>query len=467
MTDSPTKATSLSFLDELRWRGMFKDCTHTDALGEHLADPGKNPRKAYAGFDPTADSLTIGNLVPIMMLVHFARAGHTPVVLMGGGTGLIGDPSGKSAERMLMTDDTVRAHIEAQKPIFENVFRGAGLASPVVVNNADWISKLSAIELLRDVGKHFSVNQMMAKESVRERLHNRDQGISYTEFSYMILQAYDFAHLYEHEGVTFQMGGSDQYGNITAGCDLIRRRVESQAESEYVKEHGKTIDAAAREDGVASIAYEGRWYGLTCPLVAKADGGKFGKTETGAVWLTAARTSPYAMYQFWLNTTDEDVVRFLKLFTLLSRERIEEIERAHADEPHKREAQKILAMEATSLVHSPAEAQAAASAGRALFSGEIDALTLDLLEQVFAELPSSDHAKASLEGDGVDLVEVLIETSLAKSKREAREFIANGSVAVNGHKVAKDARLTASDLLHERVIALRRGKKAWHLTRWS
>ncbi len=533
MTENAANITTIDFLDELRWRGLLKDCTDEAGLAEHLGDPGASRRLAYAGFDPTADSLTIGNLVPIMMLVHFARAGHTPVVLMGGGTGLIGDPSGKSAERQLMTDKTVAAHVNAQRPIFENVFRGAGLQPPRIVNNADWLTRMSAIELLRDVGKHFSVNQMMAKESVRERLTNREQGISYTEFSYMILQAYDFLHLFEHERVTIQMGGSDQYGNITAGTDLIRRergavvldamreidalgQVSGRLEMKELPDIAGEIRSGLRD--ISDQAPLGEWsaraystlsglvghwqtqipkvnqtlanvlrnavatftaiarrlhphtsdcFGLTAPLVAKADGGKFGKTEEGAIWLSAPKTTAYAMYQFWLNTSDADAVKFLKLFTLLSREEIEAIERAHEAEPHRREAQKILAMEATSLIHGKQQAEAAERAGRALFSGELADLSLDLLEQVFAGVASSEHDRAGLAGEGASLVDVLSETSLAKSKREAREFLGNGSVSVNGVKVTDEARLTEADLLHGKLIAIRRGKKAWHLTRWA
>ena len=467
MPENAIKSTTTDFLDELRWRGLLKDCTDEPGLSQHLGEPSTSPRLAYAGFDPTADSLTIGNLVPIMMLVHFARAGHRPVVLMGGGTGLIGDPSGKSAERQLMTDDRVAAHVNAQRPIFENVFEGAGLTPPRIVNNADWLTKMSAIELLRDVGKHFSVNQMMAKESVRERLNNREQGISYTEFSYMILQAYDFLHLFEHESVTIQMGGSDQYGNITAGADLIRRTVERRAEDRFEAEHGRSLDEAAMTDGVSSAAYSERWFGLTAPLVAKADGAKFGKTEEGAIWLSAPKTTAYAMYQFWLNTSDADAIKFLKLFTLLSRGEIEAIDRKHEAEPHKREAQKVLAMEATSLIHGKSEAEAAERAGRALFSGEVSQRSLDLREQVFAGVASSEHDRSQLAGDGVSLNDVLSETSLAKSKREARAILANGSVSVNGVKATGEGRLTETDLLHGKLIAIRRGKKAWHLTRWA
>ncbi len=432
---------TIDFLNELKWRGLLHQCTDEEKLRAHLES---GTRICYAGFDPTADSLTIGNLVPIMMLVHFARAGHTPTVLMGGGTGLIGDPSGKSAERQLMTKETVEGNVASQRRIFEGVFEGAGMKPPSIVNNADWLCELSYIDVLRDVGKYFSVNMMIQKESVKERLHNREQGISYTEFSYMILQAYDFAHLFTDSSITVQLGGSDQWGNIVAGADLIRRMNASEGE----------------ESGVET-------FGLTCPLVTKSDGGKFGKTESGAVWLTRERTSPYAMYQFWLNTSDEDVVRFLKLFTLLTEEEINDLEQSHKDNPGAREAHRALAHHATTLVHGEAEAVQAAEAAKALFSGEVSALPRDLLLELFAEVPSSDHARSDLDGEGASLIDILVETGLAQSKRQAREFLGNGSVSVNGEKKGVDDTLTASSLLHNELIAIRRGKKSWHVTRWK
>ncbi len=448
---------TIDFLEELRWRGLIHQCTDEDGLTGHL---GSDSRRAYAGFDPTADSLTIGNLVPIMCLVHFARAGHEPIVLMGGGTGLIGDPSGKSDERTLMTDATVKKNIFRQQRIFEAVFAGAGLASPTIVNNADWLCGLSFVEALRDIGKHFSVNMMIQKESVKERLHNREQGISYTEFSYMILQAYDFAVLKLHWAketslngpVTVQLGGSDQWGNIVAGMDLVRRMVFFTYSTE--QQHEKMQEKALT-------------FGLTCPLVTKADGGKFGKTETGAIWLTRERTSPYAMYQFWLNVSDEDVVKFLKLFTLLDKGAIEALAKSHTEKPGMREAHRALAHHATALLHGEDEALAAANAAKALFSGAVAELPKDLLEEVLAEVPSSEHAQSALEGEGAAVLDILLDTKLAKSKREAREFLTNGSVSVNGNKVGLEDRLTTTDLLHGEMIALRRGKKAWHVTRWG
>src|SRR5262245_18461421 len=272
------------FLAELAWRRLIAQCTNEPGLREHLA---AGTRRAYIGFDPTADSLTVGNLVPITLLAHFQRAGHVPVVVAGGGTGLIGDPSGKSAERMLQTREQVAANVESQKKIYERVldFSPAAKNRAVLVNNIDWLAPLGYLDALRDIGKHFSVNMMIQKESVRERLHARDQGISYTEFSYMILQAYDFLHLFEKQGVALQMGGSDQWGNIVAGLDLIRRVRAGQSGQ-------GTADGGHPERDAA--------FGLTTPLITKSDGGKFGKSEEGSVWLTADRTSPYAFYQFWL-----------------------------------------------------------------------------------------------------------------------------------------------------------------------
>ncbi len=440
------------FLSELKWRGLFHQCTNEEALRAHLAS---GRRRAYVGFDPTADSLTIGNLVPTMMLVHFQRCGHQPVVVMGGGTGLIGDPSGKSAERQLLSREQVEANVNSQRRIFERLLNfdepepHRGLPGPaVLMNNIVWLRELSFLDVLRDVGKHFSVNAMIQKDSVRERLQARDQGISYTEFSYMILQAFDFLHLYEHQGVTLQMGGSDQWGNIVAGADLIRRHA------------GSTLDSST-PGHLDTLSF-----GLTAPLVTKSDGGKFGKTESGAIWLTRERTSPYAYYQFWLNAADADAPKFLRFFTLLSKEQIEALEAAHAKDPGGREMHRALAREATTLLHGKAEADMAERAARALFSGEIAGLPESTLTEALSSAPATDHDKAQLTA-GVSLLDLLPQTSLAKSKSEAREFLASGSVSINGLKAAADKKLTAADLLHGKLIALRRGKKSWHLTRWN
>jgi tyrosyl-tRNA synthetase len=429
------------FLEELRWRGLLHQCTDETGLAAWLAG---GRRRAYVGFDPTADSLTIGNLVPIMMLVHLQRAGHEPVVVMGGGTGLIGDPSGKSAERQLMTPERVCANVEAQRSIFRRVWQGAGLGGePPIRNNLDWLGKLSYLDALRDIGKHFSVNMMIQKDSVRERLTARDQGISYTEFSYMILQSYDFWRLFRDEHVAIQMGGSDQWGNIVAGADLIRR-------------------TAADEGRGAEPAF-----GLTAPLVTKADGGKFGKTESGAIWLSPHRTSPYAYYQFWRNAADADVVGFLKIFTLLPRERIQALADEHAANPGPAEAKRVLAFEATRLLHGEDEARAAERAAAALFSGDIAGLPASTLEEALASAPSSDHDKALLAGEGAPILDLLSLTTLVKSKSEARQFLSSGAITVNGKPVDGSYRVTAADMLNGRLIALRRGKKAWHLTRWA
>lgn len=445
----------IDFIDELKWRGLFHQCTDEAALRAHLAD---GPRRAYAGFDPTADSLTIGNLVPIMLLLHVARAGHEPVVVMGGGTGLIGDPSGKSAERQLLTEERVRANVEAQKPIFERVFRHAAEAtppaggtavpqaphaprSPLLLNNLDWLGRLGYLDVLRDIGKHFSVNMMIQKDSVRERLTARDQGISYTEFSYMVLQSYDFLRLFSDHHVTLQVGGSDQWGNIVAGCDLIRR-----------------VHAAAT-------------FGLTAPLVTRADGGKFGKTESGAVWLTPERTTPYAFFQFWLNTTDADVGRFLRLFTLLDRATIEALEARHAREAAAREAQRVLAREVTTLVHGRDEATKAEAAGKALFgrgtggTGSRD--DFEALVESLDNLPSREIDRASLRGEGLAILDAIAVPPIAASKREAREHLGAGAISVNGERVGIEYRLTTKDLLRGGVIAIRRGKKTWLLLRAS
>ncbi len=425
-------------LDDLKYRAQVHQCTDEAALRKHLS----TPRKVYCGFDPTADSLTIGNLVSIMGLKRFQMAGHTPIVVMGGGTGMIGDPSGKSAERQLQTLETVAANVKSQERIFRALLDFTGPNAAVIVNNVDWLGKLNYIELLRDIGKHFSVNEMIKRDSVRDRIA-REHGISYTEFSYVILQAYDYLHLFREMGVTLQIGGSDQWGNIVSGSDLIRRLADDGA-------------------GVRAESHA-----LTWPLITKADGTKFGKTESGAVWLTADRTSPYAFHQFWLNAADADVVKFLKTFTVFPHAQIEALAAAHAADPGRREAHKALADHMTQMLHGPDELARAKAAGEALFSGDVASLDLGTLTEVFASAPSSTHAKAELAGDGLPLADLLAQTTLAKSKREAREHLAAGAVSLNGEKVGPDDRLTTSRLLHASLALFRRGKKAWHVTRWT
>jgi tyrosyl-tRNA synthetase len=431
----------MSFLEELKWRGLLKDRTAGVELDEHLdLSRERKVRTAYCGFDPTADSLHIGNLLPLSLLKRFQLAGHRPIVLMGGGTGLIGDPSGKDSERTLQTREQVDANVAAQRKVIERFldFSGSGPSSAKLVNNIDWLGKLGFLEVLRDVGKHFSVNAMIQRDSVRTRLESREQGISYTEFSYMLLQAYDFLHLYQHEGCTLQMAGSDQYGNIVSGIDLIRR---------------STGDHHA--------------FGVTAPLLTRSDGKKFGKSEKGAIWLSPERTSPYAFYQFWINAEDSDVGSLLNWYTFLPKEEIFAIMEAHGKAPHERGAQRALAREMTRLVHGQEELSAAEAASQALFTGDVRKLDARLLAEVFADVPHSEHDKAQLEGEGAGLLDLLTQTTLAQSKREARQFLESGAVLINGEKADLTRKLRSDDLLHGSAILLRRGKKNWHVTRWK
>lgn len=439
-------ATSLPFLDELKWRGLLHQTTAGDELVKHLAKLG---RVTYCGFDPTSESLTIGNFIQIKLLMHWQQAGHKPIVLMGGGTGLIGDPSGKDAERQMCSPEQVEANVAGQRRIFERLldFNPKKPNAAVIVNNADWLTRLGFIEVLRDIGKYFSVNTMIQKESVKERLHNREQGISYTEFSYMVLQAYDFLHLRRTMNCTVQTAGSDQYGNIVAGIDLIRREFGPAGEG-------------------------GQAFGITSPLVKSASGKKIGKTEKGAVWLTADRTSPYAFYQYWINVEDQDAGSYLRWFTMMNQDQVEDITRQHEAAPHLRIAQRELARSMTRLIHGETELSRVEAASQALFSGggggDVRGLDEALLDEVFADVPHSSHARSALDGQGVALAELLPQTSLATSKREAREFISSGAISINGTKVDNgDRKLTTADLLHGRTILLKRGKKQWHATKWT
>lgn len=435
-----------TLLNELEWRGQLYQATDRDALQAHLdaADKAAGGRAVYCGFDPTADSLTIGNLVPIMLLRRFQKHGHTPVVIMGGGTGLIGDPSGKDDERRLLGPDDVAANIARQRLIFESLldFDASKPNAARIVNNHDWLGKISFIEALRDIGKHFSVNQMIQRDTVRKRLEDREHGISYTEFSYMLLQAYDYLHLFREMGVTIQAAGSDQWGNIVSGVDLIRR-IEG-------------LD----DDGNA------RSFGLTAPLLVKSDGGKFGKTEKGAIWLSAERTSPYAYYQFWINADDADALNYLRIFTDLPKDQIDALEERHAEAPHQREAQKTVAREATRTLHGAEALARAEAATDALFSGDVTGLDLATLREVFADVPHSDHDKADI-GPGMPMLDLVAGTSLVKSRREAKEFLASGAITLNGEKVGIDDAITTERLLHGQIALLRRGKKSWHVTRWA
>ncbi|MFO0325693.1 MAG: tyrosine--tRNA ligase [Burkholderiales bacterium] len=418
-------------LQDLHARGLIAQTTDAAELDALLQ---KESITLYAGFDPTADSLHVGSLVPVLTLRRFQQAGHKPIALVGGATGMIGDPSFKVAERKLLTTDVINdwvAKIRAQVMPYLNFERNT---AAIMTNNHDWLVCIGALEFLRDIGKHFSVNAMIKKESVQQRIARDDQGISFTEFSYSLLQGYDFAELYKRHNCVLQIGGSDQWGNITAGTDLTRRLHRAQV------------------------------YGLTLPLVVKADGTKFGKTESGTIWLDAKRTSPYAFYQFWLNTADADVYTFMRYFTFLPVAEIAAIEAADAAREGKREGQRILAEQVTELVHGKAALEAAQRITASLFSGDVSALTESDLAQLAQDgMPSADVA-ASIDG----LTDVLAASGLAKSKTEAKTFIQSGSVAINGHKVdAIDHKIGSSEKLFGRFTLLRRGKKNYSLVRWQ
>ena len=470
------------FLNELEWRGFIHQATDLAGLDAHLCSGPAAERKAYVGFDPTSDSLTIGNLIPIMLLAHFQLSGHTPIVVAGGGTGLIGDPSGKSAERELRGAELVAENVRSQMRVYGRVLDFSELCEnrAKILNNLDWLAKLSYIDALRDIGKHFSVNMMIQKDSVRDRLENREQGISYTEFSYMILQAYDFAYLHEHHGVTLQMGASDQWGNIVAGCELIRRmdpaiRSSVELEDKLVAEWAKLalqpetprkteLQAAITEN--QARRKERVPHGLTTPLLTKADGGKYGKTEAGAVWLTADRTSPYALFQFALNSADADVETLLKKLTFVTQPQVSAVMAEHTANPGARAPQRALARSLVEMLHGAEERDKAEHAAAALFSGDVVGLSLETLEEVLSAAPATDHPRAQLDGEGMAVLDLLAQT-LCKSKSEARQALTEGSVSINGKKAGLADKVTSATLLYGRLIALRRGKKNWHLTRWK
>jgi tyrosyl-tRNA synthetase len=423
----------MDVLTDLKFRGQLYQQTDAEGLRQHLAAP----RKVYAGFDPTKDSLGVGNLVQICLLRRFQQAGHTPVVVMGGGTGMIGDPSGKETERQIMTAEQVALNVVGQRKIYERLLSFEGANAAILVNNADWLSKLGFIEALRDIGKHFSVNMMIQKDSVRERLTNRDQGISYTEFSYMLLQAYDFAHLLQHHGVTVQAAGSDQWGNIVAGVDLIRRTQQREA------------------------------FGLTTPLITKADGTKFGKTESGNIWLTPERTSPYAFYQFWVNASDADIPKYLRTFTFLSHEDISKLEAEHTANPGARAAHRALAQHMTELLHGADGLAQAQKATDALFSGNVSDLDRASIADLFGSAPSTALTKNKLAGEGYPVVDLLVDGAVVKSKREARELLGKSAVLINGRIPGAESRVQHDWLLHGEVLLIRRGKKMWHVARFA
>jgi tyrosyl-tRNA synthetase len=420
-----------SVFDEFKWRGLVYD--FTEGLPEALA---KEKVTVYIGFDPTSDSLQVGNLLALMGLARMQRFGHTPIALAGGGTGMIGDPSGKSSERQLLSAEQVAANVEAIKGQLARFLDfGAQGNAAIIANNADWLLSVPMMTFLRDVGKYFSVNYMMAKDSVRTRL-DREEGISYAEFSYMLLQAYDFVQLHERFGCTMQSGGSDQWGNITAGVELMRR-----------------------SRGV-------RAYGLVYPLVTGPDGDKLGKSEQGAIYLDAEKTSPYRYYQFWLNQGDADVIAYLRYFTWLDRAAIAELEQKLAEHPERRDAQRTLAEEMTRMTHGETALSRAEQASVVLFGGEVEGLGAAEVEDIFADVPSSELSRARLEGEGVPVVDLVAEAGMTRSKGEARRLLQSGGVYVNNLQIADaDRSLSLEDTIEGQFVLLRLGKKRYHLVR--
>ena len=421
-----------NIFDELAWRDLIFD--YTEGAKELLST---KKITLYNGFDPTADSLHVGHFVPLMGLARMQRFGHTPIALAGGGTGMIGDPSGRSAERNLLTLDQIEANVAGIRAQMAAVLDFEVKSNPAkIVNNADWLAPMTMMSFLRDVGKHFTVNYMLAKDSVKSRLDRDEGGISFTEFSYMLLQAYDFYELYRREGCVLQAGGSDQFGNITAGTQLIRKLTGQQA------------------------------FGLVYPLITKADGSKFGKTGTGTVWLDPEKTSPYRFYQFWLNTDDRDVVKYLKLFTWLSQDEITDLAHKVETEAFRREAQRTLGELMTATIHGPTALAKVQQASQVLFGGDLDGLSADDIADIFAEVPSSEMVKAELDDGGQTVVDLLTASGVASSKGDARRAIDGGGIYVNNRRVeAIDATVRSADLIEGRFLVLRKGRKRYHLVK--
>ncbi len=422
----------MSLTDELQWRGLIHDMTPGTA--EQL---DKEPTTGYVGFDPTADSLHIGNLVPIMLLAHLQRAGHKPVALVGGATGRVGDPSGKTAERQLLTAGIIEHNLACQQKQLQKFLTfGDGPTDAMMVNNYDWFKEFSFLDFIRDVGKHITINYMMGKDSVKNRL---ESGMSFTEFTYQLIQGYDFYHLNKHHNVKLQMGGSDQWGNITTGTELTRRMGG------------------------------GETFALTAPLVKKADGSKFGKSEGGNVWLDAEKTSPYKFYQFWLNTSDEDVQNFIKVFSLKSRGELESLEAQHAEAPHLRTLQRALAEELTARIHSTEDLQAAIDASEILF-GKSTADGLKRLNErdfldIFSGVEQKEVSKASITA-GIDLVEFLSDsTGFMASRGEARRALKENSVSINKERVNEGITVSAEHLINGTFVLLQRGKKKYFIVK--
>ncbi len=416
----------MTILDELKWRGAINQQTDEAGLSDLVKEKAVG---LYVGIDPTGDSMHIGHLIPFMILKRFQLAGHKPVIVIGGGTGSIGDPSGKKSERVLQTMDQIHHNEDAITAQMKHLFGQDG--SFKIVNNYEWLSQMSLLDFLRDYGKLFNVNNMLAKEVVASRL---EVGISFTEFTYQILQSVDFLHLYQHEDVQLQIGGADQWGNITAGIDLIHKIEGSEAKA----------------------------YGLTIPLMLKADGTKFGKTAGGAVWLDPEKTTPYEFYQFWLNQDDRDVIKYLKYFTFLNKEEIDDLEQKVATQPEKREAQRRLAQEVTAFVHGKDAVTEAENISKALFSGDVSALSASEIEQGFKNMPSVD-----ITVEVRNIVEWLVDvTHIESSRRQAREDINNGAIRINGEKITDvDATIDPAAHFDGKFVIVRRGKKRYFLAR--
>lgn len=422
----------MSLFDELNWRGFVKQTTH-DELPAILE---KESLTLYCGFDPTADSLHIGSLLPIMGLAHFQRHGHRPIALVGGGTGLIGDPSGKTQERNMLGLDDVVANVEGIRKQLAHFLDFSGDTAATLLNNADWLCEIKLLDFLRDIGKHFSINMMLGRDSVRMRLEDRDHGISYTEFSYILLQSYDFLYLNKEYDCRLQIGGADQWGNIVSGMDLARR-----------------LNNAAT-------------FGLTFPLVTKSDGSKFGKSEGGNIWLDGERTSPYKFYQFWMNQADSDVGKYLRFFTFLSRDEIEGLDKQIEEAPHERAAQRTLAAEVTRLVHGETALTNAIAASKAMFGGDLSVLDERTLHEIFDEMPSAEFPQALLADERL-LLDVLVEATVFASKGEARRLLKNGGLYVNNQRMdAEDQKMTDALLLAGNMSVVRTGKKNYHLLKF-
>ena len=426
-----------NFIEVLRWRGMIHDVM--PGAEAHLLE---QMRSAYVGFDPTADSLHIGNLVPIMLLAHYQQCGHKPFALVGGATGMIGDPSGKSTERNFLDEKTLRHNQEAIKKQLAHFldFDNGETNAAVLVNNYDWMKDFSFLEFIRDVGKHITVNYMMAKDSVKNRISaESSDGMSFTEFTYQLVQGYDFLHLFKAHDCTIQMGGSDQWGNITTGTELIRR------------------------------VGNGKGFAITCPLITKSDGSKFGKSEGGNVWLDAKRTSPYKFYQYWLNSSDDDAEKYIKIFTFLEEEEIKSLIETHTEQPHLRQLQKRLAQEITTMVHSQADFENAEKASTILYSKSFkaDIQTLDeaTFLDVFEGVPTAEVSKSLLES-GLDMIAALsAETNFLASNGEARRALKENSISVNKEKVGEAYQISSTDLINDTYVIINRGKRSTFIIR--